>query len=150
MTSEENIQNLYKVRQQLLDETCWKQERPTKQQNLQNGKNSTSAPRYMDYLKVPFHFNNKCISIEYMYFLYMQVLVMESAMRAYIGERKVISVCCCNNNNSPQHHNNHNRLGQQQQHKHHYNNNNSPNVPSSPPPTSASDEKRRRRQLSHS
>jgi hypothetical protein len=50
-----------------------------------------------------------------------QVLVMESAMSAYIGERKVISVCRCDNNN--QHSQNHqpqsqqsNHNGQRQQH----------------------------------
>uniref|UniRef100_A0A915N589 GLD-3 KH5 domain-containing protein n=1 Tax=Meloidogyne javanica TaxID=6303 RepID=A0A915N589_MELJA len=69
MTSEENIQNLYKVRQQLLIEPCWKHDR------LQ--KNSKSGPKYLEYLKV---------------------LVMESSVRAYIGQgNKVISVCRCRN-----------------------------------------------------
>lgn len=43
MTSEENVQSLYKVRRQLLVEDCWKQEGSPKKK---------SHPAYMDFLKV--------------------------------------------------------------------------------------------------
>ncbi|KAL3103142.1 hypothetical protein niasHS_002328 [Heterodera schachtii] len=66
MTSEENIKNLYAVRNQLLKESHWAREAPT--QRL------FATPRFLEFLKV---------------------LVMESAVRAYIGDGKVISVCRC-------------------------------------------------------
>uniref|UniRef100_A0A914GYM4 GLD-3 KH5 domain-containing protein n=1 Tax=Globodera rostochiensis TaxID=31243 RepID=A0A914GYM4_GLORO len=66
MTSEENVKNLYVVRSQLLLESHWGRE-PCVQRVL-------TSPRFLEYLKV---------------------LVMESAVRAYIGDGKVISVCRC-------------------------------------------------------
>lgn len=60
MSSEENMHNLYQVRKQLLIETCWKGERPIRRQ--------FHTPRFLEFLKV---------------------LVMESSVRAYIGEGKV-------------------------------------------------------------
>lgn len=62
MTSEENIRNLYQMRKILLVESRWSSEAPMRSNN------ANRLPRFLEYLKV---------------------IVLESSMRAYIGDGKV-------------------------------------------------------------
>ena len=94
MTSEENIQSLYKVRQQILVPACWKQEAPVARPQKVHGKRG-GEPRYLDYLRVSEGLNICAFPNQQLLTFSSKVLVMESSMRAYVGEGRVVSVCRC-------------------------------------------------------
>lgn len=99
MTSEENIQSLYSVRQQILVPACWKQEPALPPPQKTNGKRVSGEPRYLGYLRVS---DIQFLRISSQNLLISKVLVMESSMRAYIGEGRVISVCRCHTPQTPE------------------------------------------------